>query len=189
MSKNTFKINEDKAEFIIFCTKLHTYHTLSIKISKNMMHHSTVVRVLGVTLDPYMTLERKINNVCICSYMQIRKINSIRRYLTEQVLKTLVQSTVTVGLDYCNGVYVNLPLKNPHTTTHTKFCSTTYIADTMSCTHKPILIHLDWLPICKRCQFKLLVMAYKALHQTIPRYITPLDHLKKGVHCEFYLNT
>ena len=36
--------------------------------------------------------------------MQIRRIRSIRRYLTVDAVRTLVQATVTVRLDYCNSI-------------------------------------------------------------------------------------
>ena len=84
MSKNTLKINEDNTRFII---TLHTFDTLSIKFGTNTIPNSNIVRILRITLDPHMTLERQISNVCRCSYIKIRKINSIQRYLTEQVLK------------------------------------------------------------------------------------------------------
>ena len=64
--------------------------------------------------DAHMTLEKQISNTRRTSYMQIRKISSIRRYFTVDAVKTLVQATVTVRLDYCNSIYTNLPMKNIH---------------------------------------------------------------------------
>ena len=43
--------------------------------------------------------------------MNIRKIRRIRKYFTYEAVKTLVQCTVTVRLDYCNSLYCGLPLK------------------------------------------------------------------------------
>ena len=40
--------------------------------------------------------------------MNIRKIRHIRPYLTVYAVKTLVQTTVTVRLDYCNSLYNGL---------------------------------------------------------------------------------
>ena len=44
--------------------------------------------------------------------MHIRKIRSIRCYLNEPAIKSLVNATVLSRLDYCNGLYIGLPLKN-----------------------------------------------------------------------------
>ena len=38
----------------------------------------------------------------------IRKIRRIRPYLTDYAVRTLVQTTVTVRLDYCNSLYNGL---------------------------------------------------------------------------------
>ena len=35
----------------------------------------------------------------------------------------------------------------------------------------PVLVQLHWLPITKRCQFKILPMTYKASHHNAPPYI------------------
>ena len=43
--------------------------------------------------------------------MNIRKIRRIRKYLTYEAVKTLVQCTVTVRFDYCNSLYCGLLLK------------------------------------------------------------------------------
>ena len=85
---------------------------MSIQIGTNTIQQQC--KILGVTLDAHMTLEKQISNTRRTSYMQIRKISSIRRYFTVDAVKTLVQATVTVRLDYCNSIYTNLPMKNIH---------------------------------------------------------------------------
>ena len=104
MGRNVLKINEDKTEFIIFSAKHYTYDRMSIQIGTNTIQHNNNVKILGVTLDAHMTLEKQISNTCRTSYMQIRRISSIRRYLTVDAVKTLVQATVTLRLDYCNSI-------------------------------------------------------------------------------------
>ena len=98
------KINEDKTEFIIFSAKHYTGDQMSIQIGTSTIQHNNNVKILGVTLDAHMTLERQIINTCRTSYMQIRRISSIRRYLTVDAVRTLVQVTVTARLDYCNSI-------------------------------------------------------------------------------------
>ena len=104
MSRSALKINEDKTEFIIFSAKHCTYDQMAPTLYN--------VKILGVTLDAHMTLEKQISNTCRTSYMQIRRISSIRRYLTVDAVRTLVQATVTMSLNYCNSIYTNLPMKS-----------------------------------------------------------------------------
>ena len=46
--------------------------------------------------------------------MHIRRIHSIRPYLTEEAEKALIQSVVISMLDYCNCIFVGIPLNSIH---------------------------------------------------------------------------
>ena len=96
MSRSALKINEDKTEFF---AKHYTYDQMSIQIDTNTIQHNNKVKILGVTHDANMTLKKQISNTCRTSYMYIRRIIGIRRYLTVDVVKkkTLVHATVTVS--------------------------------------------------------------------------------------------
>ena len=86
----------------------------SYKSAPNTIQHNNNVNILGVTLDAHMPLEQQISNTCRTSYMQIRRIRSMRRYLTVDAARTLLHATVTVRLDYCNSIYTNMPMTNIH---------------------------------------------------------------------------
>ena len=77
----------------------------------NTINISESVKILGVTLAIALYLHKDIANTCRASYIHIRKIKSIRRYLNEQTTRTLVNATVLSRLDYCNGVYKGLSQK------------------------------------------------------------------------------
>ena len=144
---------------------------------------SKTVKILGVTFDDGMTLKQHISNTCRSSYMQLRKINSMRQYLTTNAVKTLVQSVVISRLDYCNSIGL------PTTTTHKLQLSHNAAARINNKTRRhehisPILQELHWLSITKRVQFKVLVYTFKAFHNETPIYLcdyyhgtTPTDHL------------
>ena len=105
-------------------------------------------------------------------HMNIRKIRRIRKYLTYEAVKTLVQCTVTVRLDYCNSLYCGLPLKTIKKLQLAQNAAARLIAKLSpreSISY--ILIDLHWLPVTKRCQYKLMVLTYKTLHGTTPVYI------------------
>ena len=87
---------------------------------------SKTVKNLGVTYDDDMTLKQHISNTCRSSYMQLRKINSIRQYLTTNAVKTLVQSVVISRLDYCNSTYIGLPTTTGQKIATITQCSSTY---------------------------------------------------------------
>ena len=118
-----------------------------------------------------MTLDPQISTTCRSNYMQIRKINSIRKFLTTNAVKTLVQSTMIVRLDYCNSLYHGLPMKSIKRLQLAHNSAARLITLTSRFEHiSPILKQLHWLPIHKQCQFKILVFVFKALHTSAPIY-------------------
>ena len=135
------------------------------------------IKILGVTHDNKLTMQKHITNTCQSSYMHIRKINSIRRYLSEQATLTLVNSTVLIRLDYCNSVYVGLPQTSLHKLQLAQNTAARVASRTPRYQHiTPILQQYNWLPIAQRCQLKLLVMTFKVLHLEAPQYIIDLFH-------------
>ena len=48
-------------------------------------------------------------NVCQTAYFELKRISSIRRFLTEDTAKTLVTSYILSRLDYCNCLLMGTP--------------------------------------------------------------------------------
>ena len=178
MTQNALKLNERKTDFMIIAA--HTNHiiTTSLCIGKSVTNPSEFIKILGVTLDDRLTMQKHITNTCQSSYMHIRKINSIRQYLSEQATLTLINSTVLIRLGYCNSVYVGLPQASLHKLLQLAQNTAARVASrTPRYQHiTPILQQFNWLPMAKRCQLKLLVMTFKALHLDAPQYIIDLSH-------------
>ena len=105
----------------------------------------------------------------------IRDIGKIRKFLTVESCKVLVNSLVISQLDYCNAAYYGLPsylilrLQRVQNTA----------ARLISCTHKydhitPVLIELHWLPIEYRLKFKIFLHVFKVINGLSPTYLTNL---------------
>ena len=126
-----------------------------------------------------MTLDGQIAATCRSSYMHIRRINTKRQYLTNDAIKTLTQSLVTSRLDYCNIIYNGLPIKSIKRLhlqlTQIQNATAQLIRRIKKRAHiTPVLWDLHWLPVVKRCQFKILVFTYKSLKNEAPSYISHL---------------
>ena len=89
MEMNALKLNKEKTEYIIFSRNKTTVHD-AIKAGNNDAAAQDTVKILSVTLDRNMTLERQVINTCKSIYMNIRKIKRIRPYLTDYAVRTLV---------------------------------------------------------------------------------------------------
>ena len=160
MRRNALKFNEDKTEFVIFSTKNNLNN--SLVVGKD-------VKILGVTFDNRMTLQKHITSICPVVNIHIRKINSIRRYLSNTAVRTLVQSIVIARLDYCNSVCIGLPMNRLQRLQFVQNSAARVISQTKRYTSiTPILNELHWLPINKRCQYKLLLLTFKSLYWWCP---------------------
>ena len=84
---NSLKISGDKTEFIIFGSKPATYKNYSLKIGSSVIPVTHCINILGVPLDSMLNLNKHISNTCKTVYMHLRKINSIRPYLTDEAVK------------------------------------------------------------------------------------------------------
>ncbi|KAF7238474.1 HORMA domain-containing protein 2 [Varanus komodoensis] len=69
------------------------------------------VRSLGVFLDPELSLEAQVTVVARSAFLQLRLIHHLRPYLEEDCLATVTHALVTSRLDFCNALYMGLPLK------------------------------------------------------------------------------
>ena len=145
-----------------------------LKVDTSPVHSSNQVKILGVTLDSKMTLDLQISTTCRSTYMHIRKINSIRKFLTTNAVKTVDPSTINCDcsprkLDFSVSWVANEIDKE--TSTRSYNSAARLITLTSRFEHiSPILKQLHWLPIHKRYQFKILVFVYKALHTAAPSY-------------------
>ena len=92
--------------FCYFSTKNTLGDNQCLIVDKDKVEASEYVKILGVTL----IIEKHITNICWSVNIHIRKINSIRRYLSDTAVRTLVQSIVIARLNYCNSVCIGLPM-------------------------------------------------------------------------------
>ena len=168
------KQNADKTEVIVFTSERNAglVHGISVTVGDSDIKPSSCVRNLGAWLDSRMDMERHVNSVCKSCFGQIRQFGHIRRYLTMDARKSLVNSLVTSRSDYCNALLSGGPktilnkLQNTAAPVVTKTSRYCHII--------PILKELHWLPVQYRIQYKILTHTYKALHGQFPVYIKEL---------------
>ena len=182
MHTNMLKLNSDKTEMIVFASYKNELSSqeITINIGSSEIKPSLVVRNLGAMLDSKMDMEQQINSVCRSCYCQVRQIGHIRKFLTSDATKKLVNSLVTSRMDYCNVLLYGVTmttLKKLQTVQNTaaRLISKTSRHDHIS----PVLKDLHWLPVQQRIQFKILTLTFKALHNLAPVYIKILLQVYK----------
>ena len=107
---------------------------------------STAARNLGVIFESELALT-ELNKLCQLAYLEIRRIGSIRQYLSVEAAKTLVSSLVLSRLDYCNAVLAGCPQVLLDKIQRVINCSARLIYKASKSAHiTPLLFDLHWQP-------------------------------------------
>ena len=173
MLSNMLKLNDDKTEVILFQPKYKSRQfEFNVVVGDQYFQPSTLVRNLGVFFDDYLTMVKNVNSICRTCYMHLRNIGHIRRCLTIDATKQLVQGLVLSRLDYCNSLLYGLPMELINKLQRIQNTGARIIMRTKRRDHiTPVLIGLHWLPVHRRIEYKILMHTYKALHGVAPQYI------------------
>ena len=114
MNSNKLKLNPEKTKAMVSSTRHRLCQTPSSSMSVNgsTISYLPSVKYLGVTLDSSLIMERHISTVCRSTFLALRRISSIRPFLSSKSTATLVHATVTSRLDYVTPLSLAFPLSN-----------------------------------------------------------------------------
>ena len=181
MSSHFLKLNAAKSQLLIFTPKNIREHLCMNKvyIGNNVFIPVSLEALnLGVKLDFQLTFSPQISMIISQSYKQIYNIGQIRKYLTVEDLRTLVQSLIVSKLDNCNSLLFGVSeyeigrlqkLQNS--------CARLIHGKKKNESVSAILFDLHWLPIKPRIYFKILLFVFKFFKNKTPTYINECLHV------------
>ena len=179
---NMFKLNDNKTELMLVTSKrtkhLHSPPT-SITIGNAQIPFKKSVKNLGFTLDCHLTMNAHVSNIARTCYLELRRLASIRRFLTSTATATLISAFVLSRIDYCNSL---LFCSTHDVTSHLQRIQN-YAARVILRLPKSssITIHLKslhWLPVKVRSTYKIACLCYQSHSSTTPSYVTDMLHRK-----------
>ena len=130
---------------------------------------------LGVTLDQNLSFQQHVSRTCQICYFELRRINFICHYLSQDALKTLISAFVLSRIDYCNSLLAGCPKQLIHKLQKVKNNAARLICRTPKFDHiSPVLHTLHWLPVEQRIEYKLLLLAFKSVINDGPSYLSDL---------------
>ncbi|KAF7235564.1 Cytosolic carboxypeptidase 4, partial [Varanus komodoensis] len=177
MRANKLKLNPDKTEVLLVGGSGFGEGELNLVLNGVALPLRDKVRSLGVLLDPELSLEAQVTAVARSAFLQLRLIHQLRPYLENDCLATVTHALVTSRPDFCNALYVGLPLKTVRILQLVQNRAARLLTGTGRYVHMtPVLRQLHWLPIEVWAQFKVLVMIYKALNGLGPGYLKERLH-------------
>ena len=122
-----------------------------------------------------MTMKAQVSGIVKSATYHTRNISRVRKYLTVDSAKKLVNSLVTSRLDYCNSLLAGIgdtQIKRLQRVQNYAARVTLRLPRSID----PPLAELHWLPISQRIKFKIAVIVYKALNGQAPNYLSELLH-------------
>ena len=174
-----FSLYSSKTEVLVLSTpqahRALNLGSIALQIEGDSVVPSAQACNLGVTMDQTLSMELHVNATCKKAYYQLRNINCIRKYLSENAARTLIQALVISRLDYCNSLLTGLPAYLIRKLQVVQNSAARVISRTRKFDHiSPVLIQLHWLPIEQRIKFKVALLTFKALNGLAPQYLADL---------------
>ena len=92
---NMLKLNDNKTELMLVISKRAKHlHSHSITIGNAKIPFKQSVKNLGLTLDCHLTMNAHVSNIARTCYFELRRLASIRRFLTSTTTAILVSTFV-----------------------------------------------------------------------------------------------
>ena len=177
MSNNMLKINPTKTEFLWIASPRRQHHikTDPIRVQNVDIIPSNHVKFLGAYLDRTLSMDKHISSIVSQGFYILRQLKNVRKCLSIDGAKTLINSFIISRLDYCNGILVNLPQYQLHRVQSIFNAAARFIYRLDRYSHiSDTLQSLHWLKCPERVEFKLCLTVFKALHAMAPEYISEL---------------
>ncbi|WP_419615719.1 reverse transcriptase family protein [Thiolapillus sp.] len=183
MTENQLKLNDDKTEallFSFFSSSKPAAISLpdSITLGCHNIPFSYSARNLGFILDSELSMKKHVIKICQTAHFELKRISSIRRFLTEDATKTLVTSYILSRLDYCNCLLMGAPNSVIQPLQKVQNFAARLILMAPRHHHStPLLKKLHWLPISERIKYKVACMCFHAINGSGPTYLSELLHI------------
>ena len=180
MTENQLKLNDDKIEALLFPFSSSLRPSIgslpdSITLGSHNIPFSDSARNLGFILDSKLSMKRHVIKICQTAYFELKRISSIRRFLTEDAAKTLVTSYILSRLDYCNCLLMGIPnsVFQPLQKIQ-NFAARLVLLAPRHQHSAPLLKKLHWLPILECIKYKVACMYFNAINGSGPAYLSTL---------------
>ncbi len=174
MTSNFLLLNSDKTEILLIGPKNSTQNLLDHNLQLDgCTVTSSTVKNLGVILDRKLSFENHISYVTKTAFFHLRNI--AKNMLSVSDAEKLVHAFMTSRLDYCNALFGGFSASSINKLQIVQNAAARVLTRSRKYDHiTPILQSLHWLPIKFRISYKILLLAYKAINDLAPAYLTNL---------------
>ena len=136
---------------------------------------------VGFTLDCHLTINAHVSNIARTCYFELRRLASIRRFLTSTATATLVSAFAFSRIDYCS---TQLPGSTHDVTSHLQriqnYAARVILRLPKSSNITTHLKSLHWLPVKVKSTYEIACLYYHCHSSIAPSYVA--DMLQKSHH-------
>ena len=113
MQNNKLKLDTEKTEMMLVgsSARISSVGCESADIDGSCIPFQTTVTYLGVHIDQTLSVKQHISSLCRTTFLALRRIASIRPFLSNSSIEKLVASMITSSLDYCNAVFAGVAVE------------------------------------------------------------------------------
>ena len=127
---------------------------------------------LGSWFVSHMDMATHITRTHGSPFFYLYNIRLIRRYLTSECTEKLIHAFITSRLDYSNSLLYGVPDHHMEKLQRVMNASARLIFYAPKHCHiTPLLQQLHWLPIRLQIGFKILLITFKVLQGSAPKYL------------------
>ena len=174
MKENRLKMNSSKTEFITFGSRqqLAKSECELINICGEIIPRSDCIKYLGANLDRHLSMTEFVKVKCCKAMTNLKRIQRIRKFLSEETCHQLILSLVITHLDYANAILYGVSEANINRLQRIQnlaaktVCNKKRMDSATDC-----MVHLHWLPIKARIEFKLLLLVFNSINGLAPVYL------------------
>ena len=110
MQSNKLKLNTEQTEMMLVgsSVRISLVGCESADIGGSCIPFQTTVTYLGVHLDQTLSMKQQISSLCHTTFLALRRIASIRPFLSNSSIEKLVAPMIMSRLDYCNATFAGV---------------------------------------------------------------------------------
>ena len=175
---NMLKLNDNKTKFMLVISKrtkhLHNLPT-SIIIGNAQIPFKQSVKNLGFILDCHLSMNAHVSNIAQTCYSELRRLASIRRFLTSTATAMLVSAFAFSRIDYCNSLLFG---SSHDVTCHLQriqnYASRVILCLSKSSNITTYLKSIHWLTVKERSTYKVACLCYHCHSCTESSYVADI---------------
>ena len=135
----------------------------------------TSAKYSGVHLDEILSVNEQISSLCGSSNFHLRKIGSIRPYLSDASTAKLVLFLILSRLDYCNSTLSGLHSSSLNRLPKVQNNAAKLVFRKRESDHvTPLLKQLHWLPIEACIRHEIVTFAFRHFENSLVPYLSEL---------------